>query len=161
MVRVRRGGLVAAARRAWRLEEAYRLRRFDTLGFEVGLGGGGAGEGGGEGWEAGEGGVEGWEAASGDGAASSAAEHVARAIASTESEALVEALTRGVPRYRLSQPPPPLPPLDIAAVARRAFELNPRLLNDGTRPAWSPRSGISPHISPRISPYLVSRSSGL
>ncbi|EOD10434.1 hypothetical protein EMIHUDRAFT_452668 [Emiliania huxleyi CCMP1516] len=41
VVRVRRGGLVAAARRAWRLEEAYRLRRFDTLGFEVGRGGGG------------------------------------------------------------------------------------------------------------------------
>ena len=69
MVRVRRGGLVAAARRAWRLEEAYRLRRFDTLGFEVGRGGGGVGEGGGEGWEAGGGGGEGGGAAGGAGAA--------------------------------------------------------------------------------------------
>ena len=86
-----------------------------------------------------------------------ALEVLAKAIASPLAEKLMLALTQGAARYRLSMVSEGNHDEAVAKVTKRAFELNPRVLNDARESPWSAdvhfdeRSALV-ELRPRISP---------
>ena len=84
-------------------------------------------------------------------------EVLAKAIASPLTEKLMLALTQGAARYRLSMVSEGNHDDAVAKVTKKAFELNPRVLNDARESPWSvdvhfdERSALV-ELRPRISP---------
>ena len=82
---------------------------------------------------------------------------LAKAIASPQAEKLMVSLTQGAPRYRLSMMAEGNHDDAVAKVAKKAFALNPRVLNDAREAPWSvdvhfdERSALV-ELRPRISP---------
>ncbi|MGA0133613.1 MAG: TRM11 family SAM-dependent methyltransferase [Opitutales bacterium] len=126
---VRAGCVVAEAARAFTLAEAYRLRCFDFLAFPLGN-------------------IR-------DASAPSAVEELAALIASGHSVGLMEGLSEGAPRYRLSLPGASA--RLIERVAESAYARAPSVLNDPKSAGWTVdvipcADGAEVELRPRVSP---------
>lgn len=126
---VRAGCVIADVTREFSLAEAHALRCFDTLSFPLGV-------------------IR-------NPGAPSAVDELAALIASANSVRLMELLSEGAPRYRLSLDGASAKVID--SIAERAYALAPSVLNDPKSAAWTIDVITSPlgagvELRPRVSP---------